>query len=400
MPTWNIRSLQILTCAIVLCFAITTAIACLWDRDTLRYEARGVRGVVEIITGRIERNPPLYYEMRLDRVTKELDKNPGRLDLYDDAGVACDFLKRGDEAIEWMNRKKVRLDALDTTSGSGKDHLYRYHANLGTFLSHRWLRAGANREGMDDIRAGREHIAEALKINPNAHFGREALQLKVMDWLIDPPEDPEDPRLGMYLRERDRALASEGDDRLARAEATMKGICSIIALGDAWENVDLFLALKFQAALHKDASIALLADLRVRELIEKGKNSVSADCRKYLEDYSLDGFLSGIPAGGIDHKADVEAFYTLARGKADAWRTSRDTYMLDHLNKGQHPDTHADFWKDYRESPPPTPPGSILPGFEPMALWLLVLLGSVALIVVIKTAKWCRRRFAKSPIPG
>ena len=46
----------------------TPARACIWDRDTLRFETLALPGVVEIITGRIERYPPLYYEMRLARV--------------------------------------------------------------------------------------------------------------------------------------------------------------------------------------------------------------------------------------------------------------------------------------------------------------------------------------------
>lgn len=392
MSKWNVRSLQMLASAIVLCFAVTTAMACLWDRDTLLYESRGVPGVVEIITGRVERNPTLYYEMRLDRVTKELDKDPSRLDLYDDAGVACDHLKRGDEAVEWMNRKKARLDAIDATSGNGKDHLYRYHANLGTFYSHRWVRAGANRESMDDIHAGHEHIKAALKINPDAHFGREAMQLKVMDWLIAEPF--KDPRLATFLIQPDGSgIRRRSDSDVDEAKSAMKALCGIIALGDAWENVDLFLALKFEADRHEDASIALLAHFRVQELMGKGKNSVSPQCREYFADRGdPDGLRSIMFTGDTQGEPEIKEFYARARSQADAWHQAREAYMLKRMQGGQHPDTHPEFWSGYRETAAPTPPGSILPGFHPLAVVAYVFLGCVALLIVTPILVWWVRR--------
>src|ERR1700712_637402 len=84
--------------------------ACLWDRDTPADEAKGLPEVVAVLTGRFERNPPLYYRMRLDRVAKSLEAHPDDLAAYDDAGVACDRLGLGDEAVSWMEKKKARLD--------------------------------------------------------------------------------------------------------------------------------------------------------------------------------------------------------------------------------------------------------------------------------------------------
>ena len=83
-----------------------TAAACLWDRDTPIDEARGLPEVVAVLTGRFQRNPPLFYEMRLERVRDHLQSHPEDLAAYDDAGVACDRLGRGDEAISWMEKKR------------------------------------------------------------------------------------------------------------------------------------------------------------------------------------------------------------------------------------------------------------------------------------------------------
>ena len=78
---------------------------CGWDRDTLAREASGFPGITEIITGRFERPPALFYEMRLERVARKLESDPDNLGLYDDACVACDRLNRQDEAIVWMEGK-------------------------------------------------------------------------------------------------------------------------------------------------------------------------------------------------------------------------------------------------------------------------------------------------------
>ena len=63
--------------------------ACLNDRDTLAEEIKGLPDVVQVVTGRFERDPPLYYRMRLARVAAELKTSPALLPDYDDAGVAC-----------------------------------------------------------------------------------------------------------------------------------------------------------------------------------------------------------------------------------------------------------------------------------------------------------------------
>lgn len=56
-----------------------SVVACLWDRDTPAGEAAGMPEVVAVLTGRFERNPPLFYEMRLSRVTAELQSRPENL---------------------------------------------------------------------------------------------------------------------------------------------------------------------------------------------------------------------------------------------------------------------------------------------------------------------------------
>ncbi len=101
--------------AMLLCLSFAQSVlACLWDRDTPQDEALDMPEVVAALTGRFERNPPLYYEMRLARVEEYLQDHPEDLAACDDAGVACDRLGRGDEAIVWMEWKLNQMQSENT----------------------------------------------------------------------------------------------------------------------------------------------------------------------------------------------------------------------------------------------------------------------------------------------
>lgn len=78
--------------------------------SSLKNEARGRFDLVSAIVGYFDRNPALYYEMRLKRL--ELGKS--------------------DSALQWMQRKKTPM--LLMGDKVTKDDLYRHYPNLGTCL--------------------------------------------------------------------------------------------------------------------------------------------------------------------------------------------------------------------------------------------------------------------------
>ena len=211
---------------LILCLCIPTVTnACLWDRGTLYAESRGLPNLASVIVGRFERNPPAYYEIRLQRVADEIGTNPERLDLYDDAAVACDRLGRPDEAISWMAKKKQQLDKFRT---SNEEHSYRYYANLGTFYAHRWFRE-KDPEKTDMKEAGRL-ISKAIEINPDAHFGRERYQLLAIYWILDSPTI----KGGYYIPTVLHGLNWD------HKHDAIEGLAGLIVLGAAWESVDSF----------------------------------------------------------------------------------------------------------------------------------------------------------------
>lgn len=125
-------------------FAAGPARACLNDRDTIAAEARQYPDVIRVISGRFERNPPLYYQMRIDREKAELLRHPDLLADYDDISVAYDRLGDDVDAIAWIEKKHRLLPRYNPHKPALKEQWYRYWANAGTVRVHKWIRDGAD----------------------------------------------------------------------------------------------------------------------------------------------------------------------------------------------------------------------------------------------------------------
>lgn len=345
--------LRSLSAFAILCVLIVQSVnACLWDRDTLAMEAELFPGITEVITGRFDRYPALYYEMRLERVTQELENTPGNLSLYDDAGVASDRLGRHDEAIEWMRKKRAALDALDEPDD---EHEYRYLANLGTFHIHRWLSIGADREDMQDAETARDLIERAIELNPDAHFGRERYQLLAIEWILS--FDQYEYGMGQTILNQIPGYhstlgTSSGSLALLGYQDPVLGLSGLITLGNAWQSLDVFNALAYSLSEGQEHVLASLCMMRVREIFENDGVSLYPDF-----DYTL---LDRVPGmGGVEqnYQIKVKDWYEEARAEAEEWVDRRQQYMTKRLEQGMHPDIHAGFWSDWAEttSPPPMP---------------------------------------------
>lgn len=367
--------------------------ACLWDRDTLDHEAKGIPDVVQMITGRFERNPPLFYQMRLERAQKELMANPARLDLYDDAAVACDRLGRDDEAIAWMEKKRRIL--APGAPAAAKDARYKYHANLGTFFAHKWFRDGARQDRRALLDRAIAELESALAINPEAHFGREKYQLQIIRTLAGKlkPREHEDESLGSVLleqiRETDGASRMTGDSR----DKLVKGLCGLIVLGNAWESPDVFEALSRALRSQRLGVVALMAALRAEELLKGGhKPQVSPNLLRLLPQVKRNAMVTEA------NMEIVEAQFTRLRDEADRFQANRRNYMGPLLRQGRHPDTDPQFWSGWHPPAPPTLAPTLM---ERIHLWaygpegamevfggaLLVLAGVLAV-----AGRWMRRR--------
>ncbi len=159
---------------------IPIAYACMWDYDTLAMERQEFPETLELITGKFLRHSPAFYEWRVQDREARLLEEPDNLALYDDLGVAYDKLGHHDKAIELMLKKEELSPGL-----------YETYANLGTFYIH-----------SGQLEKGVVYIDKAIKINPEAHFGREIYQKHLVEYVLskrvdaeihDPIEDDVDP---------------------------------------------------------------------------------------------------------------------------------------------------------------------------------------------------------------
>jgi hypothetical protein len=354
----------------------------------------------------------LFYEMRLARVTEELNHHPEDLGAYDDSSVACDRIGRGDDAILWMEKKRSQLETLDPTLPEVAEHLYRYHANLGTFLVHRWARQGSDRARIDEVKAARDEIARALETNPNAHFGRETYQLRALEWIIDPPDVSGVRILPNLLGWSFDDISGDLTDP-QEADDAVRGLSGLIVLGNAWESVDIFHALN--VALQRDSlgyqrgreggrnTLAHLAWLRCRELIDSGKGSFLPSAP---HGEALKALLP--PPGFVKAAILLNPAFPKLRAEADDWHEARTAFMMSRLEAGRHPDTDPMFWNGYTDRPVPGLPTRSVPDAydawqsSQRTMVLLALIGvllATALMVgllVVRSAR-ARRRKPHSP---
>lgn len=158
------KRLTALTALLVCLLAPMHAWACAWDRDTLAMERAEFPETIELIAGYFARHSPAYYRWRLEQVLAIPADQRTAAD-YDDLGVSHDKLGQHDEAVAAM------LEKIGRFPGQGA---YESHANLGTFYIHG-----------GDLTTGVEHIAKAIEINPDAHFGREIYQELLVRYVIE-----------------------------------------------------------------------------------------------------------------------------------------------------------------------------------------------------------------------
>src|SRR5438876_454864 len=92
--------------AAVLLGVPASAVACLWDYDTLKQERARFPSTLELITGKFLRHSPEFYEWRVrDRLAK-LAADPTNLAYHDDLAVAYQKTGQHAKAVETMLAKE------------------------------------------------------------------------------------------------------------------------------------------------------------------------------------------------------------------------------------------------------------------------------------------------------
>lgn len=318
-------------------FVMTAAaFACAWDYDTVPQELKGLPYVMDAVVGRLEVNPPIYYEVRLKRVVEEMKTHPENLDLYDNAAVASDKLGNSDDAIKWMEKKAGQLKTSKLAASDLKDQQYRYHANLGTFYVHKWAKT-ADQNDKSLLKKGLAELETAIKINPDAHFGREIVQVQIIKMLLMKINEEKGPTNSDRMSKWDEFAKEQGQEKV------QKGVIGMMLLGAGADSPDLIylLALSSIKGSHYGRnSLAEIATLRLKELKESGKKSLF-----------FEGSYFGLYRGGLIYRKEARDAYFALRDNAKLFRKNRDDFMIAKLTAGKNPDTDPNFWKGYKETP-------------------------------------------------
>lgn len=218
--------------------------ACLWDHDTLKEESLTDRDTAAVLRGEHGHHGAGFYPAKIAYTRPLVDAGTAPKERYDDLAVALARTGAFDDALAILAAKEQRFPGEYTT-----------HANRGTFLAMKGDAAGALVE-----------LRRALVINPDAHFGREEFQVKLLEYKLRVAKDP-------TVRERETFLGHDlkrliiqtkhKDDRdLDRAVTAMVGL---IRFGGADRDPDLWFGLAWTLMQRGDNQLALMA-LRRAEL--------------------------------------------------------------------------------------------------------------------------------------
>ncbi len=187
--------------------------ACLWDRDTYAMEKQKFPDAFELMTGNFDRHSNSYYLWRIAKIQPQIDKGSKNPLLFDDLAVAYSKLGDDKKAIALMKQKEKFAP-----------NLYETFANLGTFYIH----DGQFEEGL-------KYINKAIKINPEAHFGREIYQKYLVEFILsNKKKEAESNNFYAFLLEKYKTKNNSTKDFLPEDEIkkAVKGILGMIRFGN------------------------------------------------------------------------------------------------------------------------------------------------------------------------
>jgi tetratricopeptide (TPR) repeat protein len=324
---------------VILSFVIcvSSALACYNDNDTYLTELRDNLDVTNAIIGRFTLYPVSYYKKRIEIQKAILKKDPTNLDAYDNISVAYDRIGDGESALKWITEKRKHL------ANAPKLHLYSTEANEGTFLIVRWIRGHKKGDIKDAIEA-EKHIAKALDINPDAHFGREFSQLYCIRAMIMAGKDTDDWE--KYFTQDLLVIADK--DHVDRKKLRY-GIAGMMVLGAAW-NAPVFI----QAIAELVPEEGQIASLCIQKLRVIGKSPNGHPDLRYIDERFIDKDLVKefpILAKSTTHGRDFSIIQDLLKNGAD-FQIAQEAWIEQQIANGKHPDNGDDIWKGYQEVPP------------------------------------------------
>ena len=361
---------------------VSPLMACLWDYDTLQQERSRFPNTLELITGWFPRHSDAFYHWRVQDRTSRLAKNPEDKEAYDDLAVAYEKLGEHERAIEIIQQKEERWPGE-----------YETAANYGTFLIHQ----GKFREGLVEIR-------RAIEINPDAHFGREIYQQKLVEYVLSCKSDEgvslpltgEVP-LGSYGKPKgfaefvlsSKAVDLRDSEAVAQEiELARKGVLGMMRFGNHDSPILLEALASLLLVRREQGDAKRLAVRALLKASEETEGEVSAAYRELAAD-ALDlqtikpGNSQQIPLGQVADRFSQEL------QAAEEWYAELERDEKRWIEEGADPE--AKFQEKYASepevqasfaSPGTNSRGQFLPRWtEGVSLRWLGILGAIAVLV-------------------
>lgn len=359
-----------------LCLAAVPLQAGIWDAD--RPDPESLPSHYDVIAGRFDRFPAGFYEQRQLRAAehikgiedfdlsdeRELESLCESLPVFDDAAVALFRLNQHGDAIILLDRKLHLIARIrDSRTATSRTQGDRGEANKAAVLFQRWLTSSNPPEA--DLKAAREILKVQVDADP---FNSDARwSLLELDWHLSKPawSARNDPVFPNILGLTEASFRGEhNDSALARAGigGSLAFLARRIVYEDGWTNVDVMYAYSLALAVSGRDEESLFAWFRVCELIDAGANTsvANAPAPKVLKR------VMGVHVSDLEQKASAEKLYVEMRANADAWSTSRNSFLEAALAEGRHPDTDASFWTAWSlNDPAPQQPGRPIEPAEP-----------------------------------
>lgn len=307
--------------------------ACGWDNDTIAAESKGVPELLDALIGRVAIYPKEYYEFRANRSSKIVEKDPLNLDELDNLIVAYDKLGNYPKSLSYAEMKRKALLARPN-----KDHEYRYYANLGTIEAHAWVR---NKDFNDKtlLEQAIKHLNKCIEVNPDAHFGREIVQVKLLEIMRNaegPVEYPAKHREPYDYAHINGSGLYAWEDFVEKtgAEKVQKGVIGIMSIGSGPDSPDLLCAI---ISTLPDG-MGIMREVAMRRIDELWKTKpVIADI----------GYVSKF--GHPGNRVLFEKQYAALAENKEQYRAKLSEFIKTKVSQGKHPDVDAHFWDDWKE---------------------------------------------------
>jgi hypothetical protein len=341
-----------LTIILFALLASPVAACCVFDNDFLEDELRQWPDALEIITGRIQRQTPGYYEARLQKALKNQLPGGHTRNMLE-AARACDQLNRQEEAIAFV------LPLLDEPLSDIERNEAR--SLLVQLNIHRWWLSGT------DAALAATCVEAARKSNvglPNGRFIDRFLRWADTQEQADPKAMLAD-FLDLRLAGNKLEITKNTQLRDKGLEGAPAALLALLVLHPVWDNFDTYYALSLAWAVDGYQPLAHFARLRAWELHEQGRKSRlpgvdeidnirSVTVVRELKDARTKTLVEKLPLDKVYEQRIAECFEGY-RDYAKRWLVARDDYLRNMPIAGLDADDAA-MWDAFAPSLGALPP--------------------------------------------